>query len=91
MPMNVFGSTSGNSEKRISTCLFLGEPDLRTKYIESGIEEDHGVKNQFRIKNLPNLELELKFRIEKSMETIEIEEIYQDYRPIKIMSLIIMN
>ena len=34
--------------------LFVKKPYLRTNYIEANIEEDIDLKNQFRIKNLPD-------------------------------------
>ena len=53
MPINVFGNSSNNnSEQKIDTSLFVQKPYLRTNYIESNIEEDIDLKNQFRIKNL---------------------------------------
>ena len=54
MPINVFGNSSNNSGKKIDTSLFVQKPYLRTNYIESNIEEDIDLKNQFRIKNLPD-------------------------------------
>ena len=54
MPINVFGNSSNNSDKKIDTSLFVQKPYLRTNYIESNIEEDIDLKNQFRIKNLPD-------------------------------------
>ena len=54
MPINVFGNSSKNSEQKIDTSLFVQKPYLRTNYIESNIEEDIDLKNQYRIKNLPN-------------------------------------
>ena len=54
MPINVFGNSSNNSEQKIDTSIFVQKPYLRTKYIESNIEEDIDLKNQYRIKNLPN-------------------------------------
>ena len=54
MPINVFGYSSNNSKHKIDTSLFCTKPYLRTNYIESSIEEDIDLKNQFRIKNLPN-------------------------------------
>ena len=54
MPINVFGNSSNNSEQKIDTSLFVQKPYLRTNYIESNIEEDIDLKNQFRIKNLPD-------------------------------------
>ena len=54
MPINVFGNSSNNSDNKIDTSLFVQKPYLRTNYIESNIEEDIDLKNQFRIKNLPD-------------------------------------
>ena len=54
MPINVFGNSSNNSEQKIDTSLFVQKPYLRTNYIESKIEEDIDLKNQYRIKNLPD-------------------------------------
>ena len=54
MPINVFGNSSNNSEQKIDTSLFVQKPYLRTNYIEANIEEDLDLKNQYRIKNLPN-------------------------------------
>ena len=54
MPNNVFGNTSNNSEQKTDTSLFVQKPYLKTNYIEANIEEDIDLKNQFRIKNLPD-------------------------------------
>ena len=55
MPINVFGnSNSNNSDNKNDTNLFVEKPYLRTNYIESNIEEDIDMKNQYRIKNLPD-------------------------------------
>ena len=54
MPINVFGNSLNNSEQKIDTSLFVQKPYLRTNYIEANIEEDLDLKNQYRIKNLPN-------------------------------------
>ena len=54
MPINVFGNSSINSDNKIDTSLFVQKPYLRTNYIESNIEEDIDLKNQYRIKNLPD-------------------------------------
>ena len=52
MPINVFGnSNSNNSDIKIDTSLFVQKFYLRTNYIESNIEEDTDLKNQYRIKN----------------------------------------
>ena len=52
MPINVFGNSSNDSDNKIDTSLFVQKPYLRTNYIESNIEEDIDMKNQYRIKNL---------------------------------------
>ena len=55
MVINVFGnSNSNNSGNKIDTSLFVQKPYLRTNYIEANIEEDIDLKNQFRIKNVPD-------------------------------------
>ena len=54
MPINVFGNSSNNSDNKIDTSLSVQKPYLRTNYIESNIEEDIDLKNQFRIKNVPD-------------------------------------
>ena len=55
MPINVFGnSNSNNNGDKIDTSLFVQKPYLRTNYIEAKIEEDIDLKNQYRIKNLPD-------------------------------------
>ena len=54
MPINVFGNSSNNSDNKIDTSFFVQKPYLRMNYIESNIEEDIDLKNQFKIKNLPD-------------------------------------
>ena len=55
MPINVFGNSNSNkSDNKIDTSPFVQKPYLRTIYIESNIEEDIDLKNQYRIKNLPD-------------------------------------
>ena len=54
MPINVFGNSSNNSGNKIDTSLFVQKPYLRTNYTESNIEEDIDLKNQYKIKNLPD-------------------------------------
>ena len=54
MPINIFGGSENNSNNNIDTSLFVQKPYLRTNYIESNIEEDIDLKNQYKIKNLPN-------------------------------------
>ena len=49
MPINVFGeSNSNNCANKIDTSLFVKKkPYLRANYIESNIEEDIDLKNQY--------------------------------------------
>ena len=54
MPIKVFENSSNNSDQNIDTSLFVQKPYLRTKFIEANMEEDINLKNQYRIKNLPN-------------------------------------
>ena len=55
MPINVFGNSNSNDNgNKIDTPLFVQKPYLRTNFIESNIEEDIDLKNQYRIKNLPD-------------------------------------
>ena len=55
MPINLFGnSNSSNNGNKIDTSLFVQKPYLRANYLESDVEEDIDLKNQYRIKNLPD-------------------------------------
>ena len=54
MTINVFGNSNNNNNNKIDTSLFVKKPYLRSNYLESDIEEDKNLKNQYRIKNLPN-------------------------------------
>ena len=55
MPINVFGNSNSNDNgNKIDTSLFVKKPYLRHNYIEADIEEDINMKNQYRIKNLPD-------------------------------------
>ena len=54
MPINVFGNSSNNSEHKIDISLFVQKPYLRFNFLESNLEEDIDLKNQYRIKNLPD-------------------------------------
>ena len=54
MPINVFGSSnSNNSDIKIDTSLFVRKTYLRHIYIESDIDHDINLKNQYKIINLP--------------------------------------
>ena len=56
MPVNVFGNQFSSSEKDIKndTSSFVQKPYLGTKYNESNVKENIDMKNQFRIKNIPD-------------------------------------
>ena len=56
MPINVIGNSSSSYDNgnKVDTSLFVQKPYLRTKYIESNIEQDIDLKNQYRIKNSPD-------------------------------------
>ena len=55
MPINVFGNSNSNDNgSKIDTSLFVQKPYLRHNYIKSNIEEDIDLKNQYRIKYLPD-------------------------------------
>ena len=52
MPINVFGLSSNFSDDKIDTSIFVQKPYLRTNFIESNVEEDLNMKNQYRIEIL---------------------------------------
>ena len=55
MPINVFGNSNSNDNgSKTDTSLFVQKPYLRHNYIEANIEEDLDLKNQYRIKNVPD-------------------------------------
>ena len=54
MPINVFGNSSNFSGKKIDTTLLVQKPYLRSNYIVSNIEEHIDLKNQYRVKSLPD-------------------------------------
>ena len=78
MPINVFGNSNSNDNNIIDTSLFVQKPYLRTKYIESNIEEDIDLKNQYRIKNLPDL-----FSIREPTPTHYVDILFNDPSLIK--------
>ena len=54
MPINVSGNSSKNSDNEIDTSLFVQKLHLKSIYIQANTEEDIDLKNQYRIKNLPD-------------------------------------
>ena len=53
-PINVFGYSSNNSENKVDTSLIVQKTFLRSNYIESDLDHDIKIKNQYRIINLPD-------------------------------------
>ena len=54
MPNNVFGNSSHDNNNKNDTRLFVQKPYLRTNYIDSIIEEDTDLENQYRVINIPD-------------------------------------
>ena len=57
MPINVFGNSNSNNNdngSKFDTSLFVQKPYLRSNYLESNIEEDLDLENQYKIKKLPD-------------------------------------
>ena len=55
MPINVFGNSNSNDNgNKIDTSLFVRKPYLKSNYIESDIESDIDLKNEYRIINIPS-------------------------------------
>ena len=78
-PINVFGNSNSNiSGNKIDTSLFEQKPYLRTNYIESNIEEDIDLKNQFRVKNLTD-----PISIREAASKIYVDIIFNDPSVIK--------
>ena len=50
----MFGNSSNISDNKLDRSLFVQKRYLETNYKEANIEEDIDLKNQFRIKNLPD-------------------------------------
>ena len=79
MPINVIGNSSNNSENKIDTSLFVQKPYLRTNYIEANIEQDIELKNQYRIKNLPD-----SLSIREAASKNYVDNLFNDHSIIKI-------
>ena len=79
MPINVFGNSSHDNNNKIDTSLFAQRPYLRTNYIEANIEEDIDLKNQYRIKNLPD-----PLSITEACSKNYVDKIFNDPSIIKI-------
>ena len=49
MPINLFGNSSGKTEDKVDTSLFVQKLYLRSNFIESNIE-DIDLKKQYKLK-----------------------------------------
>ena len=57
MPINIFGSTSGETERVIDESVFVPERYLGTNYIENHIEEDIDFKSHFENEKKSSLQM----------------------------------
>ena len=87
MPINVFGNSfSSYDNNKIDTSLFVQKPYLRTNYIESNIEEDIDLKNQYRIKNVPD-----PINIRKAASKKNVDNLFNDSSIVKNSAHIDLN
>ena len=86
MPMSVFGNSSNSSDSKTDTSLFVRKPYLRTIYIEANLEGDIDLKNQFRIKNLPD-----PFSIREATSKKYVDNLFNDPSIIKNSAHIDLN
>ena len=55
MPINVFGNSNSNdNNNKIDTSRFVQKSYLRSNYIETDLDHDINLKNQYRIINIPD-------------------------------------
>ena len=87
MLINVFGNSNSNSsDNKIITSLFVQKPYLRHNYIESNIEEDIDLKNQYRNKKLPD-----PISIQEAASKIYVGNLFSDPSLIKNTEHIDLN
>ena len=87
MPINVFGNSNSNDNgNKIDTSLFVKKPYLRTNYTEANIEENIDLKNQFRIKNLPD-----PFSIREAASKNYVDNLFNDPSVLKNTEHIDLN
>ena len=86
MPIKVFGNSSNSSNNKIDTSLFVQKPYLKTNYIEANIEEDIDLKNQYRIKNLPD-----RINITEAASKNYVDNLFNDPSIIKNTAHIDLN
>ena len=79
MPINVFGNSNSNDNgNEIDTSLFVQKPYLRTNYIESKNGEHIELKNQYKIKNLPD-----PISIREAASKIYVDNLFNDLSIVK--------
>ena len=54
MPINVFGNSNNNDNNKIDSSKFVQKSYLKSNYIETDLDHDINLKNQYRIINLPD-------------------------------------
>ena len=54
MLKSVFDKSSNNSQNKFHTSLFVQKRCFKTNYIESSVEDDIDLRNQYRTENLPD-------------------------------------
>ena len=87
MPINVFGNSNSNiSDNKIDTSMFVQKTYLRHNYIEADIEEDIDLKNQYRIKNLPD-----PLSIREAASKKYVDNLFNDPSIIQISAHIDLN
>ena len=88
MPINVFGNSSSSHDNgnKIDTSLFVQKLYLRANFVKSNIEEDIDLKNQFRIKNLPD-----PISIREAASKNYIDNLFNDPKIIKNNAHIDLN
>ena len=86
LPINVFVNSNANKcDNKIDTGLFVQKTYLRTNYIESNVEEDIDLKNQCRIKNLPD-----PFSIREACSKNYVDQIFRndiDFNDVKLENI----
>ena len=86
MPINVFGNSFHYNNNKIDTSLFVQKPYLTTNYIESNVEENIDMKNQYRITNLPD-----PLSIREACSKNYVDNLFNDLSIIKNTSHIDLN
>ena len=53
MPISVFGNSVQNNDNKFDNSQYVQKPYLKVNYIESNIDQNIDLKNQYRINNIP--------------------------------------